>query len=81
MNIMSSKSFLKILNNYKNIYKLGREIIKHKEIISTIPKSDLDAEFMKQENRIQEFSDAIDNANKEWINNPESVHPYWTGLS
>ena len=81
MNIMSVRSFLRIINNYENISKLGREIIKHKEIISTIPKSDMEIEFIKQENRIQEFSDAIEEANKEWKNNPELVNPYWTGLS
>ena len=56
-------SFIRILKNYENICKLGREIIKHKEII-TIPKSDI--EFRNQEIRIQEFSDAIKKADKEW---------------
>ena len=41
----------------------------------------MEIEFIKQENRIQEFSDAIEEANKEWKNNPELVNPYWTGLS
>ena len=78
---MSAKSFLRLINNYENISKLGREIIKHKEIISAIPKSEIDIEFIKQENRIQEFSDAIERTNNEWKNNPELVNPYWTGLS
>jgi hypothetical protein len=78
---MSAKSFLRLINNYENISKLGREIIKHKEIISTIPKSEIDIEFIKQENRIQKFSDAIEKTNNEWKNNPELVNPYWTGLS
>ena len=67
-------SFIRILKNYENICKLGREIIKHKEII---PKSHM--EFRNQEIRIQEFSDAIKKADKEW--NPNSVNKYWTGLS
>ena len=54
-------SFIRILKNYENICKLGREIIKHKEII---PKSHM--EFRNQEICIQEFSDAIKKANKEW---------------
>ena len=78
---MSTRSFLRIIKNYENISKIGREIIKHKEIISTIPKSEIDIEFIKQENRIQEFSDAIERTNNEWKNNPELVNPYWTGLS
>lgn len=53
--------FIKILKNYENICKLGREIIKHKEII---PKTYI--EKRNQEIRIQEFSDAIKKANKEW---------------
>ncbi len=78
---MSSLSFKHIVKNYENIYKLGREIIKHKEIITTAPKSNSHSEFIKQEIRIQEFTDAIDNANKEWNDNEDSINTYWTGLS
>ena len=53
--------FIRILKNYENICKLGREIIKHKEII---PKSDI--EKRNQEILLKEFSDAIKKANKEW---------------
>ena len=78
---MSSRSFIRIVKNYENISKLGREIIKHKEIVSTVPKSDLDIEFRNQEIRIQEFSDAIKKAGVEWESSPDSVNTYWTGLS
>jgi len=53
--------FIKILKNYENICKLGREIIKHKEII---PKTYI--EKRNQEILLKEFSDAIKKANKEW---------------
>ena len=78
---MSSLSFKHIVKNYENIYKLGKEIIKHKEIVTAVPKSNSHAEFIKQEIRIQEFTDAIDNANKEWNDNEDSINTYWTGLS
>lgn len=53
--------FIKILKKYENICKLGREIIKHKEII---PKTNV--EKRNQEILLKEFSDAIKKANKEW---------------
>ena len=53
--------FIKILKNYENICKLGRDIIKHKEII---PKTYI--EKRNQEILLKEFSDAIKKANKEW---------------
>ena len=59
-------SFIRILKNYENICKIGREIIKHKEIINNVPKSDI--EFRNQEIRKQEFSDAIKKANRDWVN-------------
>ena len=56
--------FIKILKNYENICKLGREIIKHKEIISGIPKTYI--EKRNQEILLKEFSDAIEKADREW---------------
>lgn len=53
--------FIRILKNYENICKLGREIIKHKEII---PKTYI--EKRNQEILLKEFSDAIKRADKEW---------------
>ena len=53
--------FIKILKNYEKICKLGRDIIKHKEII---PKTYI--EKRNQEILLKEFSDAIKKANKEW---------------
>ena len=78
---MSSRSFIRIVKNYENISKLGREIIKHKEIVSAVPKSDLDIEFRNQEIRIQEFSDAIKKAETEWAVSHNSANTFWTGLS
>ena len=70
---------MQILKNYENICHIGKKIIKHKKIINTIPKSQLDIEFRNQEIRIEEFSDAIKKADKEW--NPNTLNKYWTGLS
>mgnify|MGYP006166683791 CR=1 FL=1 len=53
--------FIRILKNYENICKLGREIIKHKEII---PKTYI--EKRNQEILLKEFSDAIEKADREW---------------
>jgi len=53
--------FIRILKNYENICKLGREIVKHKEII---PKTYI--EKRNQEILLKEFSDAIKKADKEW---------------
>ncbi len=74
-------SFRRIVKNYENIFKLGKQIIKHKETISFIPPEKKDAEFIKQEIRIQEFSDAIKKAETEWEKSPDSANTYWTGLS
>ena len=52
---------IKILKNYENICKLGREIIKHKE---NIPKTYI--EKRNKEILLKEFSDAIKKADKEW---------------
>ena len=76
---MSSRSFIRIVKNYENISKIGREIIKHKEIVSAVHKSDI--EFRNQEIRIQEFSDAIKKAETEWEKSPDSANTYWTGFS
>ena len=76
---MSSRSFIRIVKNYENISKIGREIIKHKEIVSAVPKSDI--EFRNQEIRIQEFSDAIKKAETEWAVSHNSANTFWTGLS
>ena len=74
-------SFRRIVKNYENIFKLGKQIIKHKETIRFIPPEKKDTEFIKQEIRIQEFSDAIKKAETEWEKSPDSVNTYWTGLS
>ena len=76
-----NSNFAKIVKNYEMVYRLGKEIINHKELVRRAPHAKLQEEFKKQENRIQEFVNATDEAHKEWKKNPHAVNPYWTGLS
>ena len=70
-------NFSTLVKNYGNLSRLGQEIIKHKNVISQVPKKSLDAEFQKQEKRITDFI----KTNMEWKKNPEIINQYWTGLS
>lgn len=74
-------NFIKIVRNYENITKIGRQIINHKDFIRHAPPAKLDMEFQKQEERIQEFVKITDKAHEEWKKNPYAVNEYWTGLS
>ena len=74
-------SFRRIVKNYENVFKLGKQIIKHKEAISFIPPEKRDAEFIKQEKRIDQFFDSIKYAEKDLEKNKDSINSYWTGLS
>lgn len=74
-------NFIRIVRNYENICKIGREIINHKDLVRRAPPSKLDEEFRKQEERIEEFVKITSEAHEEWKNNPYSVNEYWTGLS
>ena len=74
-------SFIKIVRNYEKIYRLGKEIINHKDLVRHVTPAKLDEEFKKQEERIQNFVKLTDNAHKEMEKSPYAVNPYWTGLS
>ena len=74
-------NFIKIVRNYEQICRLGKEIINHKDFVRHVSPSKLDKEWRKQENRIQEFVKLTNEANEEWKNNPYSVNEYWTGWS
>ena len=76
-----SRSFVQIVKNYENVLRIGKEIIKHKEVVSSIPKSKLDEEFRKQEDLIDSFFNETAVAHREWKKNKNSVNEYWTGLS
>tara|TARA_B110000908_G_C10261473_1_gene459567 strand:+ start:3492 stop:3692 length:201 start_codon:yes stop_codon:yes gene_type:complete len=56
--------FIRILKNYENICKIGKDIIKYKEFISGIPITNV--EKRNQEILLKEFSDAIEKADREW---------------
>ena len=74
------KSFVQIVRNYENVLRIGKEIIKHKEVVSSIPKSRLDDEFRKQEGLIDSFFYETTLAHREWEKNKKSINKYWTGL-
>ncbi len=74
-------NFSTLVKNYGNLSRLGQEIIKHKNVISQVPKKSLDAEFQKQEQRITDFIKTLEKTNTEWEKNPEIINKYWTGLS
>ena len=74
-------SFKRIVRNYKQIYKLGNELINHKAVINTLPDELKYEEFHKQELRIQKFLEITEKANSEWNDNQETINTYWTGLS
>ena len=72
-------SFSHIVKNYGQIYRLGKQIIRHKKNINHFPKSKLDNEFLKQETRIQKFTEKTNETNKIWESNQETINKYWTG--
>lgn len=74
-------NFIKIVRNYENLCKLGKDIINHKDLIIKTTPTKLDEEFKKQEDRIQEFFKMTKKAEQEWKKNPYSINEYWTGLS
>ena len=74
-------NFIKIVRNYEHICRVGKQIIKHKDLVRRAAPSKLDEEFRKQEERIQEFVKITNEAHEEWKNNSYSVNEYWTGLS
>ena len=49
-------SFINIVKNYKQLSKLGSEIVRHKEVMGKVPKSfNYDEEFAKQHLKIEQF--------------------------
>tara|TARA_Y100001970_G_scaffold231166_1_gene287257 strand:- start:41 stop:268 length:228 start_codon:yes stop_codon:yes gene_type:complete len=74
-------SFTKIVKNYGRVFRLGQDIIKHKEKICFVAPEKKDEEFIKQEKRIDDFFESIKKAENEWKKNQHSINSYWTGLS
>ena len=74
-------SFKQIVKNYKQVYKLGNQIIQHKHHIKQIPVGKLDEEFKKQEERIEKFIKITENADSQWNKHQHTINTYWTGLS
>jgi len=74
-------NFVKIVRNYENISRIGKQIIDHKDLVRRAAPHKLDEEFRKQEERIQEFVKITNEAHEEWDKNPYSINEYWTGLS
>jgi len=74
-------NFIKIVKNYENICRIGKEIINHKDLVRRACPTKLDDEFKKQEERINNFIKATEKAEEEWKTNPYSTNEYWTGWS
>ena len=74
-------NFVKIVRNYEQICRVGKEIINHKDLVRKAAPAQLSEEFRKQEDRIQEFVEITNKAHEEWKKNPYSINEYWTGLS
>lgn len=74
-------NFIKIVRNYENICKIGKEIINHKDLIKHVAPTNLDKEFHKQEERIQEFVKLTQSTHEDWDKNTNSINEYWTGWS
>ena len=74
-------SFKRIVKNYEKVYRLGTQIIEHKNLVRHAKPEKLDEEFRKQENRIQEFVKLTKEADETWKNNEYYINHYWTGHS
>lgn len=74
-------NFIKIVRNYENICKIGREIISHKELLKHTTPINIDYEFHKQEERIQDFIELTKSTHDDWDKNQTSINEYWTGWS
>lgn len=59
-------SFAKIVRNYEEIYRIGKKIIKNKNLVRYIPSDKLDEEFKKQDRLMKEFQKTIKKASLEW---------------
>ena len=78
---MSKRSFITVAKRYEYLAQIGREIVNHKEHIKHVKPTLLDLEFIKQEQRIQEFHTEAKKANKVWNKSKNSIFEFWTGLS
>ena len=74
-------SFKQVVKNYQTLTKLGQQIIQHKENIKHIKPSQLENEFLKQEQRIEQFFEKADQTHTYWHKNSNHIHEVWTGLS
>jgi len=72
-------SFVRIVNNYGRLHKLGKQIINHKKNVNHVPKHKLERAFEKQEEKIREFEKLIKNSHNEWKKKQASINKYWTG--
>ena len=72
-------SFVRIVNNYGRLHKLGKQIIKHKKNVNHIPKNKMDRAFEKQEEKIRQFEKLIKTSHNNWNKNKTSVNEFWTG--
>ena len=72
-------SFVRIVNNYGRLYKLGKKIIKHKQNITHIPRNKLNSAFEKQEVNIEKFEKLTKRSHNNWKKNKTSINEFWTG--
>ena len=73
-------SFLNIVKNYKQLSKLGSEIIRHKEVMGKYPKGfKYDDEFAKQHDKIEQFLELQKNTEILSKDVDYLINEYWTG--
>jgi|TARA_B110000444_G_C18623686_1_gene493399 hypothetical protein len=73
-------SFSRIIRNYKQLGKLGTEIMEHKTMIGTIPKGEfIDNEFKKQHEKIELFLEIQKETNIISKDVNYLINEYWTG--
>lgn len=73
-------TFKHIVKSHEYLFFLGRDIIRHKEKITTLSPKQLMKENDRQYERINEFTSKSRKLHKKWKKNEFSINKYWTGL-
>tara|TARA_B100000902_G_C27129089_1_gene822639 strand:- start:118 stop:348 length:231 start_codon:yes stop_codon:yes gene_type:complete len=73
-------SFSRIIRNYKQLGKLGTEIMEHKSIVGNLPRGKIiDDEFKKQHEKIELFIDIQKETAEISKDVNYLINEYWTG--
>ena len=75
---MSLNRFIQIVKNYEKISRIGNKIIHHGQFIKSSPSDKVKEEYVKKEQLVEEFLNAIQKADKQWKNNQNSINEFWT---